>query len=55
MFFHPTVLKWILYISAAKIALAHIWSVIVYLAYASFGSIVISGEWIIKVLCDFLK
>jgi hypothetical protein len=55
MFFHPTLLKWILYISAAKIALAKLWSVIVYFACASFGSIVISGEWIMKVLCDFLK
>ncbi len=55
MFFNPTVLKWILYISAAKIALAQAWIVIVYLAYAFLGSVIISGEWIMKVVSDFLK
>jgi hypothetical protein len=55
MFFHPNVLKWILYISSAKIALAQIWSVIVYLAYAFLGSVIISGEWIMKVVGNFLK
>jgi hypothetical protein len=55
MFFHPTVLKWILYISAAKIALAQAWSVIVYLAYAFVGSVIIFGEWIMKVVSDFMR
>ena len=46
MFFHPTVLKWILYISVAKIIALKTWGLMVFMAYATLGGMILGAEWI---------
>jgi hypothetical protein len=55
MFFYAKIMKWILWISLGKIAKVSIWSLLVHIAYALFETMIISGEWIMKVVSDFLK
>ena len=49
MFFYSTTMKWILWISLEKIAKVTIWSLLVHMAHALLGTMIIYGGWNMKV------